>query len=146
MRYNQGLATIYRSLFMAIPWLTVLQSVPWTDVISNAPKVADGAKRLWQKVGKQGAETASPTPAEGQTADDQPLAVLQAQVAALQSTVAGLQEELLASSELITNLAQQNSGLIQRAQAQGRRLAWLTAATVAACAGTVFMLVWVLSR
>ena len=131
---------------MAIPWLTVLQSVPWTDVISNAPKVADGAKRLWQKVGKQAVETASPTPAEGLTADDQPLAVLQAQVAGLQHTVARLQDELLASSELITELAQQNAGLIQRAQAQGRRLAWLTAATVAACAGTVFTLVWVLSR
>ena len=131
---------------MAIPWLTVLQSVPWTDVISNAPKVADGAKRLWQKVGKQGADTVPPASAEGLTADDQPLADLQAQVAGLQHTVARLQDELLASSELITNLAQQNSGLIQRAQAQGRRLAWLTAATVAACAGTVFTLVWVLSR
>ena len=131
---------------MAIPWLTVLQSVPWTDVISNAPKVADGAKRLWQKVGKQAADTASTTPAEGFAADDQPLAVLQARVAGLQHTVSRLQDELLASSELITELAQQNAGLIQRAQAQGRRLAWLTAATVAVCAGTVFALVWVLSR
>ena len=29
---------------MAIGWLTILKTVPWTEVISNAPKVADGAK------------------------------------------------------------------------------------------------------
>ena len=34
---------------MAIPWLTVLQAVPWGDVIRNAPKVADGAKKLLER-------------------------------------------------------------------------------------------------
>jgi hypothetical protein len=32
---------------MAIGWLAVLQLVPWSDVISNAPKIAEGAKKLW---------------------------------------------------------------------------------------------------
>ena len=31
---------------MAIAWLTVLKMVPWGEVINNAPKVADGAKKL----------------------------------------------------------------------------------------------------
>ena len=38
---------------MPIPWLTVLQSVPWSDVISNAPKVAGGAKKLWDSVARK---------------------------------------------------------------------------------------------
>jgi len=38
---------------MPVPWLTVLQNVPWSDVIKNAPKVADGARKLWQSVGKK---------------------------------------------------------------------------------------------
>lgn len=32
---------------MAIGWLTILKSVPWAEVISNAPKVAEGARKLW---------------------------------------------------------------------------------------------------
>ena len=35
---------------MAIGWLSVLKSVPWEEVISNAPKVAEGAKKLWKSV------------------------------------------------------------------------------------------------
>jgi hypothetical protein len=38
---------------MAIGWLSVLQLVPWGEVISNAPKVAESAKKLWQVVGKK---------------------------------------------------------------------------------------------
>ena len=38
---------------MAIGWLTILKSVPWTEVIKNAPKVAEGARKLWNAVGRQ---------------------------------------------------------------------------------------------
>jgi hypothetical protein len=38
---------------MAIGWLTVLKMVPWGEVIENAPKVAIGAKKLWDKVGRK---------------------------------------------------------------------------------------------
>ena len=38
---------------MAIGWWTVLQSVPWAEVVSNAPKVAAGAKKLWNAVGRK---------------------------------------------------------------------------------------------
>ncbi len=133
---------------MPIPWLTVLQSVPWTDVISNAPKVADGAKRLWQKVAKQTSE-ASPTvpePADALATSDPQLLALQAQVVALHLSVGRLQDELLATSELITELAQQNSGLIERAQAQDRRLARLTWLAVAGCGGAVLSLALWVSR
>ncbi|MFM2035434.1 MAG: hypothetical protein RL459_699 [Pseudomonadota bacterium] len=131
---------------MAIPWLTVLQSVPWNDVISNAPKVADGAKRLWQKVGKQASEAAPPVPeaADALATSDQQLLALQAQVVALHQSVGRLQDELLASSELITELAQQNSGLIERAQAQDRRLARVTWLALAGCAVALLSLgLWI---
>ena len=44
---------------MPVPWLAVLQSVPWSDVIKNAPKVADGARKLWSSVGGK-SQAASP--------------------------------------------------------------------------------------
>jgi len=48
---------------MAIGWLTVLKMVPWGDVIENAPKVATGAKKLWQNVGKKPVAAAPVSPA-----------------------------------------------------------------------------------
>ena len=47
---------------MPISWLTVLKAVPWGDVISNAPVVVDGARKLWNNVGRKG-DTA-PGPAQ----------------------------------------------------------------------------------
>ena len=38
---------------MAAGWVTVLQMVPWGEVIKNAPKVADGAVKLWNSVSKK---------------------------------------------------------------------------------------------
>ena len=45
---------------MAIGWLTILQSVPWTEVIKNAPKVAEGARKLWSAVAKKHASADDP--------------------------------------------------------------------------------------
>lgn len=46
---------------MAIGWLTVLQNVPWSEVIGNAPKVAEGAKKLWGAMRKTPAAAAAGT-------------------------------------------------------------------------------------
>jgi hypothetical protein len=112
---------------MAIPWLTVLQAVPWSDVIRNAPKVADGAKKLWQNAGRTpGAAAQAVTTAPGR---EDPLAALQAQVTAQQAALAELQQQMQSASELIKTLAEQNTGLIRRAEALRVRLRWLAVAT-----------------
>jgi hypothetical protein len=103
---------------MAIGWLTVLQNVPWTDVIANAPKVAEGAKKLWGAVRK------SPAAAEAGTATPQTDA---ARIAALEAGMADLNRQLLESAAIITSLAEQNAQLVQRIEANRRRLAWLAA-------------------
>jgi hypothetical protein len=92
---------------MAIGWLTILQNVPWTDVIRNAPKVADGAKKLWNAVGKK-SPAADP----------------------LQAVVADLHAQMLASSELIKTLAEQNAELIRRVEVYEVRMVWLTRALI----------------
>ena len=115
---------------MAIGWLTVLKMVPWTDVISNAPVVADGAKKLWNTVAKKSSTpapsgTISPALSPGSNA----VAVLQAQLVGVELTVAELQQQMLASSGLIQALADQNTQLIQRVEVNRIRLWWLSAAT-----------------
>jgi len=110
---------------MAIPWLTVLKLVPWGDVIENAPKVASGAKKLWQSVGKQAAPVAPATAVQDVAGSSPAPAVLQAQVAELQVAVADLHQQMLASSELIRSLADQNAQLVKRVEVNRVRLLWL---------------------
>ncbi|OGB32758.1 MAG: hypothetical protein A3F78_08140 [Burkholderiales bacterium RIFCSPLOWO2_12_FULL_61_40] len=120
---------------MAIGWLTVLKMVPWTDVISNAPVIADGAKKLWKAAAKK---TPSPAPATQEGAaillpESGATAVLQAQLASVEATVATLHQQMLASSELITALADQNAQLIKRMEVMRIRLWCLVGATAALC-------------
>lgn len=127
---------------MPIPWLTVLKAVPWSEVISNAPKVADGAKKLWKTIGKkspaEGTEVAAEHPPEPQT-----VATLHARLAEVEAAQAELHDQLLASSELIQALAEQNALLISRAEMMRVRVSWLQAAVavlaIAVLAGLALM-------
>lgn len=117
---------------MAIGWLSVLRMVPWADVISNAPKVAEGAKKLWNAVNKKSrspdlADEEAVVPAD---AGLDTLAMLQARLATMEIATADLHSQMLASSELIKVLADQNAQLIKRMEVHRIRIAWLAGATV----------------
>jgi len=117
---------------MAIGWLTILKSVPWTEVIKNAPKVAEGAKKLWNAVGKKRAADEGPDAGAQPAVTHEPhtLEALEARAAALETAVSDLQGQMLASSELIKALAEQNAQLIKRIEANRKRTLWLGAATL----------------
>ena len=116
---------------MAIGWLTVLQSVPWSDVVRNAPKVAAGAKKLWDNVAnKSAANPDAAADGSGLAPVPATLEGLQQQVLSLQAANAHLQQRLIESSDLIGTLAEQNAQLIQGMQALRRRLFWQGAALV----------------
>ncbi|PKO62448.1 MAG: hypothetical protein CVU24_04110 [Betaproteobacteria bacterium HGW-Betaproteobacteria-18] len=113
---------------MTIGWLTVLKMVPWGEVIENAPKVANGAKKLWQNVGKKPLPVAPIVPVPDTLGSEPPaVAALQAQMARLQVAVADLHQQMLVSSELIQSLANQNTQLIKRVEINRVRLLWLAA-------------------
>lgn len=116
---------------MALGWLMVLQSVPWSDVIANAPKLADGAKKLWDAVaGKPALPEQSVSNVQSAVPPDSPvLAALEARAAALEAAVSDLHGQMFASSELIKALAEQNTQLVKRIEANRIRVIWLTAAT-----------------
>ncbi len=121
---------------MAIGWLTVLKMVPWGDVIENAPKVAQGAKKLWGSVGKKPMPVAATEPATDLATQspgidqDARLAALAAQLTALQASTAELQQQMLESSALIQSLAEQNTQLIARVELNRKRLLALSAFTL----------------
>jgi uncharacterized coiled-coil protein SlyX len=118
---------------MAIGWLTILKSVPWTEVIKNAPKVAEGAKKLWNAAGKQRAADEAAEAGAQPAASHEPhtLEALEARAAVLEKAVSDLHGQMLASSELIKELAEQNAQLVKRIEANRKRTLWLAAATLA---------------
>jgi hypothetical protein len=134
---------------MAIGWLTFLaKNVPWSTVISNAPVVAEGAKKLWKTVAhkppEQEARTEGVPP--GAAGDAQGLAGLDARIAALESGASSLHDQLLASTELIKALADQNTELIERVETHRIRLLWLARGAIAIAIVAVLALALVLLR
>jgi hypothetical protein len=125
---------------MAIPWLVVLQSVPWSDVIRNAPKVAEGAKKLWNAVAQKPTLPKPPAFKTQPGGSDSPMAGLAARVASLESALSDLHQQMLASSEVIKALADQNTQLVRRVEANRLRVVWLT--RIAALVAIVVLAGW----
>lgn len=113
---------------MAIGWMAVLQLVPWSDVISNAPKIAEGAKKLWSTVGKKPALEE----ATSLVVDDRPssMAAMEKRLQAMEAAASELHEQMLASADLIRTLAEQNTQLVKRIEVNRARLLMLAAVTV----------------
>ena len=106
---------------MPIPWLTVLQSVPWSDVVRNAPKVAAGAKKLWDNVAHKGAAAQDPADTASTVEAEPTLLSLKADVMALRAASMRLQQQLAESSALVSELAEQNTQLIAGMDALRRK-------------------------
>ena len=129
--------------------MSVLKMVPWSDVISSAPKVADGAKKLWSTVAKKagvaGESAPDEPPAEPQ---DLPaaelLALLQGQLARQEAGLSDLRQQLLSSTALVQTLAEQNAQLVQRVEANRVRVRWLSLAVFVLGLGLAAL--WALGR
>jgi hypothetical protein len=118
---------------MALSWLTILRTVPWSEVISNAPMIADGAKKLWKTASGKPA-TPEPDPADFAPKSDfdgaNAIKELKSRLAVLGASTADLQVQMLASSRLLKDLAHQNALLIERIESNRRWVLFLSAATV----------------
>jgi hypothetical protein len=126
---------------------TVLSHIPWGQVVENAPKVADGAARLWSTVtgfrtkatpdDENAASAGSRAPTEADA--------LRARVESLEEAVRHLSEQMQASSELIKALADQNTQLVQGIElnrARLVRLGWAAASAGVALFGALGLLAW----
>jgi hypothetical protein len=112
-------------------WTTALRHIPWADLIAAAPVVARGARKLWASVRhKEAAEAEGSWP--------------EARLDALEAQVEELRKELAASSDLIANLAEQNTRLVEAVTVLRMRTRLLFIATVILIAGFVGLLIYVL--
>ncbi len=124
---------------MAIGWLTVLKAVPWTEVISNAPKISEGAKKLWKSAAgkQQGAGAAGPSSLNEVGSASASMTELTHRLASTEARLAELHVQVLSSIEIIKELSEQNAQFVQRLETIRRRCLWLAGATVLAslCGG-----------
>ena len=129
---------------MAGAWLKVLKSVPWSEVISAAPQVANGARRLWETVGRKGVMTPDPDFDETVTSMpvDDGIAMLAARVEQQDVAIAQLHDQVREASKLIAELADQNAQLIARLEAARERLTLV--GVIAAGSGFVGILALIL--
>lgn len=112
---------------MAIGWFALLTKVPWSQVISNAPKVADAAKKLWKTVANKSvsSETLTDVAPPHLSPDAASIAGMETRLVAMEAGYSDLQNQMLASSELIKELADQNAQLVKRIETNRVRVFWL---------------------
>lgn len=128
--------------------ITVLANIPWRQVVENAPKVADGAMKLWKAVTgrkKQGAGQAQP-PVAAADASLSEADLLNARLLSLEDNIRSLQDQMQESSELIKALAEQNTQLVQRIELNRVRIVRLVAVTVLGGAVLLALVIYVLVR
>jgi len=114
-------------------WIAAFKVIPWAELILAAPALVKGAQKLWATVRKQEAPALS-----GQD----PVA----RERALEAQVDELRRELTAASELVTNLAEQNSRLVSAVEILRVRTRVLFLATVIMAAALILLAIVVLSR
>lgn len=117
---------------MAIGWLALLKTVPWTEVVRNAPKIADGAKKLWVALATKptASETEIDTDQLSFYSESQSINSLQERLATVESACSDLHKQMIASSEIITELAEQNAQLVKKIELNRIRTLRLAGATM----------------
>ncbi|MEW6205450.1 MAG: hypothetical protein AB1516_09020 [Pseudomonadota bacterium] len=125
---------------MPAGWVTVLQMVPWGEVIKNAPKVADGAVKLWNSVSKKKAydETGSEISDVILASDPEAVEKLEHRLHAAEQTISDLQAQVVQSAEVIKELASQNAQLVAQIESNRKAVTVLgVALAIALVAGVV---------
>ncbi len=115
---------------MAFPWLTALKIIPWGDVIEHAPAVLKGARRLLDRQ----PPAPSTAPSTTDVAPDQ--VTLQRRLSALEQQHASDMAQL---TQTVTELAEQNTRLVQAVDVLRWRTRWLGLMAVLLVVGLALM-------
>ena len=117
---------------MPVPWSALFSAIPWTDVIAKAPELAQGARKLWQKVGKREATPPAPPEAPASSAPS-----FGERIDALDARLADVGARQQESAELLAALAAQNAELIRATEELRSRVRQLGIGFVVLAAGLI---------
>lgn len=108
---------------MAIGFLGALKLLPWSDIVTSAPVVVDGAKKLWEAVSRKKIDAEKDVdvvPPEF-SGDARAIKELDFRFTSAERIILDLENEMISSSNLINELASQNSSLIQHMDCLNKR-------------------------
>jgi len=111
---------------MPIPWAIAAKAIPWGDVIAAAPSVVRGARELLNRVRNPSG-----------TGDGETAATPEQRIEVLERQVDTLADDLRASSDLITQLAEHNERLIVAVERLHRQLSIALVLAGVALAGAI---------
>jgi len=123
----------------------VLSAIPWTEVINAAPTVIENAKKLWSAVAKKPVQAEPPAEAGSQTGV-QAIALLEERIAELETRTGNVSTQMRESTAIIKTLAEQNSQLIARIEANRKQIFLAVVASTVTAVVAVASLVLVLVR
>jgi len=111
---------------MPIPWAIAAKAIPWGDLIAAAPSVVRGARELLNRVR---------SPAGG--SDGETVATPEQRIGVLEQRIDVLADDLRASSDLISQLADHNQRLIVAIERLHRQLSIALVLAGIALAGAI---------
>ncbi|MGB8436202.1 MAG: hypothetical protein WCE38_18275 [Burkholderiales bacterium] len=120
---------------MAFSWIAAFKVIPWGDVIAAAPTVARTARDLWRGLSKS-RSTDTVASAAG-AAPGGPTPTAYEEIQSLRTDLTETRAQLLASSEVLQALAEQDEKLIAAIEVlrvRTRVLAFVCVALAIACA------------
>lgn len=125
--------------------ITILSNIPWGQVVENAPKVADGAAKLWSAVTRKKPDQ-SPDASTKAILDEaqSDTEVLKRRLIAMEGHIRHLEEQMGASAELIKALADQNTQLVRKIELNSLRLLRLATAIAIGAVALVGTIVYLL--
>ncbi len=108
--------------------ITVLSNIPWGQVVETAPKVVDGAAKLWNAVTRQTPDEEPDAKAVSDSAQSE-TEILKKRLVTMEENVLSLQDQMGTSTELIKALAEQNAQLVRRIELNSVRILQIAVAT-----------------
>lgn len=118
-------------------WLTALKFLPWGEMIEYAPKLVNGAQKLWQRVKTEKAET------DAIIIDQEPESLDQAarELQELKQQLQDMQAQQLELSNLVSELAAQNQHLVSAVSVLRMRSRILFFICATSLIGCIYLLV-----
>lgn len=118
-------------------WLTALKILPWGDMIEYAPKLVNGAQKLWQRIKNENAET------DAIIIEQMPLSQQDSmrELSELKQQLQDIQAQQLELSNLVNELAAQNQRLVSALEMLRARTRILFGLSIAIGLATIYFIV-----
>lgn len=116
-------------------WLTALKVLPWGEMIEYAPKLVNGAQKLWQRVKNEKAATDAIIIEQAPQSADETVRELQE----LKQQLQDMQAQQLELSNLVSELAAQNQRLVSAVEVLRVRTRLFAITAIVLAAGVIYL-------